>query len=159
MYLVKSSSSFSSSPTLSYFIHEKKRVGWMFPRCPIHNAFMGSCREEHHQPVKVNVVSTSILSDKWFRSKSRTYQRQNAALGCGAARGTAVLEGLHGGAVGSWRKEKRSASGSIREGIRLDTYEPRKSRRQLHRHRPGSKEGCRVLGRRNPERAPGSWLG
>lgn len=57
-------------------------------------------------------------------------------------------------------KKKTSASGSIREeGIRVDTYEPRRSSRQLHRHRPGSKEGCRVLGRRNPERAPGSWLG
>lgn len=56
--------------------------------------------------MRVIVVSTSILSDKWFRSKSGTYQRQNAALGCGAARGTAVLEGLHGGAVGSWRKVK-----------------------------------------------------
>lgn len=79
----------------------------MFPRCSIHNVFMGSCREEHHQPARVNVVSTNILSDKWFRSKSGTYQRQSAALGCGAARGTAALEGVDGGGVGSWRKEKK----------------------------------------------------
>lgn len=112
MYLVKSSSSFSSSPTLSYSIHEK-RVGWMFPRCPIHNAFMGSCREEHHQPARVIVVSKSILSDKWFRSKSGTYQRQSAALGCGAARGTAALEGVDGGGVGSWREEKDQRLGQF----------------------------------------------
>lgn len=74
---------------------------------------MGSCREEHHQPARVIVVSTSILSDKRFRSKSGTYQRQNAALGCGAARGTAVLEGLHGGAVGSWRKVKDQRLGQL----------------------------------------------
>lgn len=47
-----------------------------------------------------------ILSDKWFRSNSGTYQRQSAALGCSAARGTAALEGVDGGGVGSWRKEK-----------------------------------------------------
>lgn len=44
---------------------------------------------------------------KMFRSKSGTYQRQSAALGCGAARGTAALEGVDGGGVGSWRKEKK----------------------------------------------------
>lgn len=139
----------------------KTRVGWLdvSPVAPYIICLWGAA-EKSITSLRGLMLSVQVFClIKGFRSKSGTYQRQNAALGCGAARGTAVLEGLHGGAVGSWRKEKRSASGSIREGIRVDTYEPRKSRRQLHRHRPGSKEGCRVLGRRNPERAPGSWLG